>query len=191
MAFCKSCGGQLPDGANNCPSCGAPIAAPGFNNNQQYQQQGGAPYGQQQQYQQQYYHNTNAGTTEAFLGKDHTAEYDPADIAANKVACGFAYIPIMFWLPFAAAPGSPYGKFHANQGLVFFIVCIAISVVSSVLGALWAIPAIGTLFTVLSRIISGLGGLCELGFLIYGMVNTFSGKAVELPLIGRINILNK
>ena len=24
MAFCNKCGNQLPDGANNCPNCGAP-----------------------------------------------------------------------------------------------------------------------------------------------------------------------
>ena len=24
MAFCNKCGNQLPDGANNCPKCGAP-----------------------------------------------------------------------------------------------------------------------------------------------------------------------
>lgn len=24
MAFCNKCGNQLPDGANNCPFCGAP-----------------------------------------------------------------------------------------------------------------------------------------------------------------------
>ena len=25
MAFCNKCGNQLPDGANNCPKCGAPV----------------------------------------------------------------------------------------------------------------------------------------------------------------------
>ncbi|MBO6230687.1 MAG: zinc ribbon domain-containing protein [Ruminiclostridium sp.] len=176
MAFCKHCGGQLPAGANNCPSCGAPVndgTAPNPANYTQYQYQQSAP----------------GGTTEAFLGKDHTAEYDPADINANKVACGFVYIPIMFWLPFVACPGSPYGKFHANQGLVMLLFCLAVNIASSILGALWAIPAIGTLFGVLGGIISWLGGLCELGLLIYGMVNTFTGKAVELPLIGRITLI--
>ena len=95
----------------------------------------------------------------------------------------------MFWLPFVACPGSPYGKFHANQGLVMLLFCLAVNIASSILGALWAIPAIGTLFGVLGGIISWLGGLCELGLLIYGMVNTFTGKAVELPLIGRITLI--
>ena len=178
MAFCNQCGGQVPDGANNCPNCGAPMA-----------QAAGAQQQIGQNTQQQYQQYQQGGTTEAFLGKDHTAEFDPNDREANKVACGFVYIPILFWLPFVACPNSPYGKFHANQGLVMFLFCIAVSVASSVLGALWPVPAIGTLFGTLSWIISGLGGLCELGMLIYGMVNTFSGKAVELPLIGRITII--
>ena len=38
MAFCNKCGNQLPDGANNCPNCGAPVGgaqqnAQGFVNN--------------------------------------------------------------------------------------------------------------------------------------------------------------
>ena len=180
MAFCKSCGGQLPAGANNCPNCGAPVTGDSMNGTNG----NGGSNTNYQQYQQ-----AAGGTTEAFLGKDHTAEFSPADIQANKVVSGFSYIPILFWLPFAAASGSPYGKFHANQGLVLLIFCIAISVVSSVIGALWAIPIIGSLFSVLANIISGIGGLCELGLVIYGMVNTFNGKAVELPLIGRITLI--
>lgn len=179
MAFCKMCGGQMPDGANNCPNCGAPVGQAGAQQQQQYQQNTQQQY---QQYQQ-------GGATEAFLGKDHTMEFDPNDREQNKVACGFVYIPILFWLPFVACPNSPYGKFHANQGLVMLLFSIAVSVVSSIFGALWAIPAIGALFSTLSWLISGLGGLCELGMLIYGMVNTFGGKAVELPLIGRLTII--
>ena len=169
MAFCKSCGGQIPDGANNCPNCGAPVGA------------GTNPGTGSQQYSSNNYQQYGGGTSEAFLGKDHTAEYDPADIEANKVACGFVYIPILFWLPLAVCPNSRFGRFHANQGLVMFLFGIAVSIVSSVIGALWGIPVIGSLFSVLSGIISWLGSLCELGMLIYGMVNTFGGKAVELP----------
>lgn len=186
MAFCDQCGSQLPDGANNCPACGASVNGGG---QQQFQQQTQQQYQQQgqQQYQQQY--QQAGSTTEAFLGKDHTAEYDPADINENKVACGFVYIPILFWLPYAACPNSCFGKFHANQGLVFLIACIAVSIVGSIFGYLGAVPFIGVMFRILSYLISGLGGLAELGMLIYGMVNTFGGKAVELPLIGRIQLI--
>ncbi len=182
MAFCKSCGGQIPDGANNCPNCGAPVGDSAAFGAQQQQYQ--------QQQQQTYNTNSNADATEAFLGKDYTAQYDPADISTNKVVSGFAYIAILFWLPLVAAQGSPYGKFHANQGLMLLLFGFAVSVASGILGSLWAIPFAGSLFIVLSRIVASAGGLCELGLLIYGMVNTFGyGKAVELPLIGRIKLI--
>ncbi|MBO6302173.1 MAG: zinc ribbon domain-containing protein [Ruminiclostridium sp.] len=181
MGFCKSCGGQLPDGANNCPHCGAPIIGAAQQSYQQNNQQNN----QQHNYQQANF----GGSTEAFLGKDHTGEYDPGDRNANKVTCGFAYIPILFWLPLVTG-NTPYCKFHANQGLLMLIFGVAVSVVSSVIGALWAIPFAGSLFSALAGIISALGSLCELGMMIYGMVNTFAyAKAVELPLIGRINLI--
>ena len=40
MAFCKNCGAQVPDGATNCPSCGAAQdnynPAPNYNNYNSY-----------------------------------------------------------------------------------------------------------------------------------------------------------
>ena len=65
MAFCNKCGNQLPDGANNCPKCGAPVGgtqqnAQGFVNNMM---------------------NT----------ADSTAQFDPQDITANKGMSVLAY----------------------------------------------------------------------------------------------------
>lgn len=179
MAFCKHCGGALPDGANNCPNCGAPVN----------DQTAGAQQAQQGQQYQQYQQYQQSGPTEAFLGKDHTGSFAPADIEANKVASGFAYLGILFFIPLVACPGSPFGKFHANQGLVLFLFSIAVSVVSSILGAFWGVPVLGAFLGTIGNIVGWLGGLCELGLLIYGMVNTFPGKAVELPLIGRITLI--
>lgn len=184
--FCKSCGAVVPDGANNCPACGAAVIPentgantvpppPAGSNN------GSGGYNYQQ--------NTAGNSGQAFLGMDHTAEFDPADINENKMACGFVYLGITFFIPLVACPNSRFGKFHANQGLIFLLSCIAISVVSVMLAYLGAIPAIGVMFRILSRILTAVGSLAEIGLLIYGMVNTFTGKAVELPLIGRFTII--
>jgi uncharacterized membrane protein len=170
MAFCKQCGAQVPDGANNCPACGAPVEA-GANTNSnagsQFQQAAAAA--------------TN-------LGADHTSEYDPADIQANKTVCGFAYLGILFFLPLVACPKeSRVAKFHANQGLLLFIVCVALGVVSGIFSTLgWWVAGI---FLVLSYIISSVGGLATLALMIIGMVNTFNGRVCELPVIGKITLI--
>jgi len=175
MAFCNQCGAQIPDGANNCPSCGASVSgAAGANNNTNANSAG-------EQFQK-------AAAAAASLGADHTSEFDPADIEANKVMCGLAYFGILFFLPLVACPSdSKYAKFHANQGLLLLLVCIAVGIVSGIFGTLgfW----VTGFFYVFSYIISSLGGLATLALMIIGMVNTFGGKAVELPIIGRITLI--
>lgn len=104
---------------------------------------------------------------------------DPQDIQNNKAVAGIAYLGILFWLPLVAAPNSAYGKFHANQALVFFIVCIAASLVSGLVGL---IPIIGS---ILSLAIS----LAEFAMFVLGLYNGFSGKMRKLPFIGDITII--
>ncbi len=113
MAFCNKCGNQLPDGANNCPSCGTPVGgtqnAQNFVNNMM---------------------NTN----------DTTSQFDPQDIANNKGMSVLAYIGILFLIPLLACPNSRFARFHTNQGLVLFLLGLAGSVVT---GTITIIPFIG------------------------------------------------
>ena len=44
---------------------------------------------------------------------------DPADIEKNKTMAGLAYL--IFFLPLLACPDSKYGRYHANQALLLFI----------------------------------------------------------------------
>ena len=41
MSFCEKCGSRIPDGATNCPACGAPVAVP-QQNQASYNQQNGS-----------------------------------------------------------------------------------------------------------------------------------------------------
>ncbi len=124
-----------------------------------------------------------------FMGNDHTNEYDTQDIADNKVMSVLAYIPFLFWLPLAFCNGSPYGKFHANQGLILLITCAALGIASAVIGAIlgW-IPVMGW---ILCKIIDIAVWAAELALLIYGMVNTGQGKAKDLPAVGSLAVLIK
>ena len=113
--------------------------------------------------------------------KDTTSEYTQEEINKDKVVCGLAYIPILFWLPLVAGTkNSKYCKFHANNGLILLILEVIIGIVSTILNI---IPFVGA-------ITGSLLGLVSLAFIIFGMVFTFQGKVKELPFIGGIKILS-
>ncbi len=116
------------------------------------------------------------------MGNDYTNNFDTQDINDNKVFAVLAYIPILFWLPLVAANGSKFGRFHANQGLLLLILDVALSIATSILSAIlvW-IPIVGAIVISLLGIVTGVVGI---GLMIYGMVNTGSGKAKELPIVG-------
>lgn len=166
MAFCNNCGNQVNDGTLNCPNCGAPIG--------DYAKQA-AP--------------NNGGQSGDFMNSvanfnntaDTTNQYNPQDISNNKVMAILSYIGILVLVPIFAAKESPYARYHANQGLTLLLVDIIWSVVSGILSAI--LPYF------IARTISGLGSLLILILLIIGIVNAAQGKAKELPIIGKIQLL--
>ncbi len=104
---------------------------------------------------------------------------DPNDVQQNKVMAVLAYIGILFLVPLLAAPNSQYARFHTNQGLVLFLFDIVVGILTAVLAF---IPFIGL-------IVSSLLGLGIFVLMILGIVNAATGKANELPLIGKIRII--
>ena len=116
---------------------------------------------------------------------DATGSMDPADIEKNKVFAGLAYF--LFFLPLVACPDSKYGRFHANQGLLVLILGIAggiiVAILSTILGFLsWRLYWLSTL-------ISWAYSLVIFIIAIIGLVNGFSGKAKDLPVIGKFRII--
>lgn len=102
---------------------------------------------------------------------DTTSEYSEEDIANNKVFAILAYIGILFLVPLLAAKESKFARFHANQGLILFIVEIIVGILSF-------IPIIGLLLWIATIVLA-----------ILGIVNAANGKAKELPLIGKFKLL--
>jgi Predicted membrane protein len=100
--------------------------------------------------------------------------YDAADIEKNKVISGLAYI--LFFLPLLACPESKYGRFHTNQALILFLGSIAGSIILSL------IPIIGW-------ILLPFFSIAVLVFAVIGLINGLTGKAKELPLIGKFRLL--
>ena len=115
--------------------------------------------------------------------KDRTQEFDAQDAQNNKTMGILAYIFILVLVPIFSAKDSKWARFHANQGLVLFIIEVASSIIFTSL--LSRIPAIGWLFGLI-------GWLIYVGCVVLsviGIVNAAKGKAVEFPVVGSIKIL--
>lgn len=170
MAFCIKCGAQIEDNTAVCPNCGAQQAANNANVN----------------------NNFNAGFVPPpaagnVMGDDLSYQFDPYDVQQNKVLALLAYLGILFLIPMLAAPNSGFARFHANQGIVLFLADIISSVAVGILAVIliW-IPIVGVIFI---SLIGGAVSIASVVFKILGIVNAATGKAKELPLIGKIRIL--
>ncbi len=119
---------------------------------------------------------------------DITNQFASDDIEKNKLVAGLSYFGILFFLPLVVAPESRFGKFHANQALVLLLACIvgmvAISIINIFLTLIW------WRFVLISSVLYTIFGVALLVVAIIGLVNAFQGKAVELPLICKIKIIN-
>lgn len=160
MAFCNKCENQLPDGANNCPNCGAPAG-----NTQQNTQ------------------NAQDFVNNMMNTNDTTSQFDPQDINNNKGMSVLAYIGFLFLVPLLACPNSKFARYHTNQGLVLFLLEFALGVVTGILGI---IPIAGL---IIGGLLSAVGGIFTLVLMIMGIINAAQGQAKELPLIGKITLL--
>jgi uncharacterized membrane protein len=122
----------------------------------------------------------------ALMGTPESLEVSTEDVDANKIFGILAYLGILCLVPIIAAKDSPFAKYHANQGLVLFILeivlCIALYVISIFLAML---PG---MFSILNAIL-GLVYLGPLVLLILGIINAAAGKCVPLPVIGGIKLL--
>lgn len=108
------------------------------------------------------------------MGSNVNEIFDQVDIEKNKTIAGLAII--IFFLPLIICPDSKYGRFFANQGLLLFILGVGGSIILSL------IPIIGWLLLPFFSI-----AVLVLG--IIGLVNGLSGKAKEIPLIGKFRLL--
>ena len=118
--------------------------------------------------------------------KDHTDEFDQADIESNKVMGILSYIGLLVLVPIFAAKESRYARFNANQGLVLLIAQAIVTTVLSIVAAILGyIPVIGWLLSLLIRLVIPVVYVPS----VIGIINAARGKAKELPIIGGIRIL--
>ncbi len=206
MKTCPNCGNQVSDEALFCNNCGTNVANVAANNTeaaknatdvaqvagetisaaasaanaatgggQNFQQNtefGGQPQNfqpvpqpqpQPQQYRQ-------------FDPSDHTNEFDPRDIADNKLFAVLPYFTFILGIIVALlVRESAFTKFHAKNAIRIEIALI-LSVIPSIVPVVgWLVTAILMVIVVIVKIIA--------------IVNCFQGKAKELPIIGNIAFL--
>ncbi len=103
---------------------------------------------------------------------DHTKEFSADDIENNKMMAIFCYLGLLLVIPMLVSPAkdSPFVRFHLNQGLILLLAYIASSILTAIL-----VGVVGVIFCTVCMIM--------------GIVNACTGKAKELPLIGRFRFL--
>ncbi len=170
MTYCGKCGKQIDEGLKFCPDCGASTEIP--------QAEPAAQAQPQNDFSQKIQNFNNTADT--------TSEFDAADINANKVMAVLAYFGPLVLVPIFAAKNSKFARYHSNQGLLLiiasFLYGVAYSILSSIILAIsWRLYFIVSIIGLVSIVITVLA--------IIGIINAATGKAKELPLIGKFKIL--
>jgi len=112
-------------------------------------------------------------------------EVDAEDAENNKIFGILAYLSILWIVPLIVAKDSPFAKYHANQGLILFIVEIALYILIAILTQVFLmIPGLSFLPMILSLVWLGV-----IVLLIIGIVNAAAGKCVPLPIIGKFKLI--
>ena len=163
MPKCKKCGTFVPKDDIFCPECKTKVGKESEEKNKEN-------------------YKRFSKTT------DYSKTYSEYDKINNKIFALLCYIPFVCLYPvIVTAKKSTFVRFHAGQGLALFIVELILSALFTLLTVIvLPLPIIGML---LGLPITLFGWVCELVILaatIYGIYQTLTGKAVEMPFIGKL-----
>lgn len=165
MPFCSNCGAPNDERSTFCANCGTKLEAP--QQNQYAAPQQGEYHAPQQGEYQQY----QEAPQQSFVVDKG---YEPSDIEANKLFAILAYLGPLVFVPIFAARNSKFAKFHANNGLVIFIVWILSNI-------LRVIPIVKHFVWIISILIAIVD--------IIGLVQAIKGEAKPMPVISDIKII--
>ena len=116
--------------------------------------------------------------------KGEPLEVDAEDAEKNKIFGILAYVSILWLVPLMAAKDSPFAKYHANQGLVLFIIEIALWIVLTTIYYILDMLGLAMVDFFLSFV-----WLVVLALAVLGIVNAAAGKCVPLPVIGGVKLI--
>ncbi|MCR5664951.1 MAG: zinc-ribbon domain-containing protein [Oscillospiraceae bacterium] len=111
---------------------------------------------------------------------DHTAEFDPKDVADNKLYAMLVYLTSVLGMVVAllAAPNSPYLQFHIRQAL-------KLTITMAVVGFLTAVLA----WTIIVPIAGGLAMLVLAVVDIICFVRVCKNRSTEAPIVCKLDFL--
>ena len=116
--------------------------------------------------------------------KNHTKKFDKKDIEENKAMACLAYIVAP--VPYFTEEKSKWVRYHAIQGMNFFIIfvsmCLAVSIINSLV--LFPFPF---LKGITRTILYSFGVI----YALIGIINVCNGEAKELPIINKFKIIKK
>lgn len=168
MKRCKICGAILPTGASCCPGCGAQCT-------QKTSFSG---------------HHVFQDSLDHISGNPYEEEgYDPMDIQRNKGMALMSYLGILVLIPLFCSRNSPYVRFHANQGLLLFLMRVILRFFIVLLNKLSNIAFLFWGFGMAAKALH-LASLILVFLAIWGIINVCSGQAKRLPLIGKIRLIH-
>ena len=128
---------------------------------------------------------------------DTASEETPVDpdIEKNKGMAILAYI--CFIIPLVAAPSSKYARYHANQGLLLFILLMCVCVVVAILQGvrllaghlLLSIPVLDWFFACGLTLLQPALLVGWIALMIVGIINAANGLAKPLPGFGHWTLI--
>ena len=161
MAVCKKCGTILNRGETVCPICKERVRR----------------------------NDTNDILQSLFKSEDYTGAYSHTDINDNKLLAVLCYIPFVCLFPaIVYSKSSAFVRFHANQGIIVFALHIIIGFLSSLTFVFGIIPFFGFIIKFLVGLIFSCLELANLAAMLFGIINAATGKAKEIPIIGKIRL---
>lgn len=120
--------------------------------------------------------------------KDYSKDYDKNEIESGKAMGILSYLGILCLIPYFAEKNNKYVRFHAIQGLNLLLVSVIYGFACGFLSVLLAfIPVVGAMLALVLSLLSY--GFYALN--IWGIVNVCNGKAKELPLVNKIQLIKK
>lgn len=180
MKYCPNCKNQFGDESAVCPHCGVPLApmANTAPQNEPPMQQQQVPPTQQVRPTQNV--PPNYQPAPAFNPYDHTHEFDPRDVADNKIFAITAYILgiIGIILAMIAGKSSPYLQFHIRQSLKLTVTEVLVILFSALLSFTFIVPLAGAICLIIISIVQ-----------LICFFQTCSGKSVEAPIVRSFNFL--
>ena len=132
--------------------------------------------------------------------KDSTEEYTKSDIKKNKGMAILAYLLVI--IPLLFEKKSKYVKYHIVQGFNLFVCYLIYAVFCGIINSVakYEVKCIRNGFTFscgkydiqwIFKLPLIIIGLILAALSVAGIINVINGKAKQLPVIGKFNILKK